>query len=109
MQRLITFGILLCMLGSTHRDPSVKLLTQEEMIPILVDLEVARAMAWHYAADEHTARGLFKKNALLIYQAYDTDLNTFQKNCQYYFAHIEIMKEIYDLVVKRLEDFEEQI
>jgi Domain of unknown function (DUF4296) len=109
MQRLITFCILLCMLGSMHRPPSSKVLTQEEMILILADLEVAKAMAWHYAADEQTARGLFNKNALLVYRAYDTDLNTFQKSCQYYFARIETMKEMYDLVVKRLEDFEEQI
>jgi Domain of unknown function (DUF4296) len=109
MQRLITFGILLCVLSGAHRGPSVRLLTQEEMVPILVDLEVAKAMAWHYAADAPTARELFKKNAFLIYQAYDKDLDTFQKSYQYYLAHVEMMNEIYELVIKRLEDVEEPI
>lgn len=109
MQRLITLGILLCMLGSAHREPSPELLTQEQMVSILVDIEVARAMAWHYTADEDAACALFQKNALLIYQAYDIDLDTFQKSYQYYLTHLDIMKEIYALVIKRLEEFEGQI
>jgi Domain of unknown function (DUF4296) len=109
MKRFIIFGVLLCALSSARGEHPPELLTKEQIIPILVDLEVARAMAWHYVADEQAAREVFKENALLVYHAHDTDLNTFQRSCQYYFAHIEVMKEIYDLVVKRLEDCEEQI
>jgi len=109
MQRLINLAILSCMLSSAHREPPAKLLGQEQMISILADLEVAKAMAWYYTTDEDTACGLFQKNALLIYQAYDTDLDTFQKSYRYYLTHLEIMKEIYEVVVKRLEELEEQI
>ncbi len=109
MQRLITLGILLCVLSSAHRELSAKLLSQEQMISILVDLEVAKAMARHYTADEDTTRALFQKNALLIYQAYDIDLDTFQKSYQYYLTHLEIIEKIYEAVVKRLEALEERI
>jgi len=103
MRRFIIFGMLLCMLSSARGELPTKLLTKEQMIPILVDLEVAEAIAWYYANDEETAHWIFNKNACLICQEYNIDLDTFQESCQYYFGHLEIMQEIYGAVVKRLE------
>ncbi len=73
------------------------------MVSILVDLALAKAMVQYYTNDEATASWLFKKNALLIYQVYDVDLDTFQESYQYYLTHLEIMQEMYEMVVKRLE------
>jgi|LakMenEpi03Aug12_release.lakeMendotaPanAssembly.Ray.scaffolds.fasta_scaffold235030_3 hypothetical protein len=104
MQRFIIIGVLLCILSSFRRQPSTELLAQDKMVTILVDLAIAKAMVQHYTDDEATASGLFKKNALLIYQAHDVDLDTFQKSYQYYLTHLELMKEIYEMVIKRLEE-----
>ncbi len=106
---MIILGVLLCMLSSAQRKPPAELLAQDKMVSILVDLELAKAMARYYTGDEDTARWLFKKNALLIYQTYDIDLDTFQKSYQYYLARFETMKSIYEVVIKRLEELEDQI
>ena len=109
MRRLITLGILFCAFSSAHREPPVELISQEQMVSILVDLEVAKAMARYYTDDEDTACWLFKKNALLIYQVYDIDLYAFQKSYQYYLASLETMKAIYEVVIERLEELDAQI
>jgi len=109
MHRLITLGVLLCMLSSAQRKPPAELLAQDKMVSILVDLELAKAMARYYTDDENTACWLFKKNALLIYQAYGIDLDIFQKSYQYYLASLETMKAIYEVVIERLEELGDQI
>ena len=109
MQRLVILGVLLCLLSSVRIKPPTELLTQEQMTSILVDLELAKAMAWDHSDDEDTARWLFKKNALLICQAYDVDIDTFQKSYQYYLTPLEKMKKIYEIVIQRLEAVEVQI
>ena len=103
MQRLIILGVLLCMLSSVSKKPPTGLLTQDQMVSILVDLALAKAMVQYYTDDEATASGLFKKNALLIYQVYGVDLYAFQESYQYYLTHLEIMQGIYGMVIKRLE------
>ena len=106
MQRPIVFVVLLFTLSSFQRQPPPELLTQDQMVSILVDLELAKAMVWYYADNEATASQLLKKNAFLIYQAYDIDSDTFQKSYQYYLTQLEVMKEIYGAVIKRLEELE---
>ncbi len=97
------------MLSSSQSKPPDTLLSQDQMVAILVDLELAQAMVDNYADDEDTARWLLQKNALLIYQAHETDLDTFQKSYQYYLAHLEIMEKLYALVSKQLETLSEQL
>jgi hypothetical protein len=109
MRRLITLGVLLCMLSSAQRKPPIELLAQDQMVSILADLALAKAMVRYYTDDEATASWLFKKNALLIYQAYEVDLDTFQKSHQYYLAHLDVMKKMYEMVIKRLEKLQEKI
>ena len=106
MRRLIILGILLGAFSSAHRKPPAELLSQEQMISILVDLEVAKAMVAHYTTDQGITRQLLTKNTLVIFQVYDVDLDTFQKSYRYYLTHLEIMQEIYGMVIKRLEELE---
>ena len=104
MQRLIAFSFLFFILGSGQQKPPTALLTQEQMVTILSDLELAKAVVGYYTDDEATASRLLQKNALLIYQAYDVAPEAFQKSYQYYFTQLEVMKEIYADVIKRLEE-----
>jgi len=103
MRRLITLGIFLCVLSSAHGEPPAEFLSRDRMVAILVDLELAKAMVGHYTDDADTARVLFQKNALLIYQAHEIAPDDFQKSYQYYLAHLEAMQEIYMLVIGQLE------
>jgi len=109
IHRLIIFSGLLYVLSSSQGKPPTALLSQDQMVAILVDLELAQAVTDHYADDEDTARWLFQKNALLIYQAHETDLDTFQKSYQYYLTHLETMEKLYALVIKQLEALSEQL
>ena len=109
MRRLITLGIFLCVLSSAHGELPAELLSKDQMVAILVDLELAKAMVDHYADDADTARLLFQKNELLIYQAHETDSDTFQKSYQHYLTHLAKMQEIYELVIKQIEELSEQL
>lgn len=108
MRRLTVLGLLLFTLSSMQRESSAELLTKNQMVSILVDLELAKAMVAYYTDDEATASQLLNKNMLLICQTYDIRLNTFQESCQYYFTQLEVIKEIYEAVIKRLEELEAQ-
>jgi hypothetical protein len=78
------------------------------MVAILVDLELARAMAHHYTEDEEAAAQLLAKNAQLVYQAHNTDLEVFQSSYAYYLDRLDVLKGICETVITRLEELEEQ-
>jgi hypothetical protein len=108
MRRLIILSILLCTLGSVHGKPPAELLDQDRMVSILVDLEIARAIAQYYANDEDTARRLAKENASLVCKTHNISLDTLKESYQYYLSHLDIMKNIYEAVIKRLEGLQAQ-
>lgn len=109
MQRLIAFCLLFLSLSSVQQKLFSELLTQDQMVSILVDLEVAKAIVGYYTDDKATASQLLKENARLIYESYDITPDTFQKSYQYYLTHLEMLKQIYDEVIVRLEELEEKI
>lgn len=104
MQRLaILIGFLLAF--NSTQEPSVTL-SQAQMVDIIVDLELTKAMIRHYAADEATADQLLQKNLLLVYEAHHTDEAAFQENFQYYFFQPKVLKEMYEAVNHRLEELQ---
>ncbi|MHA7877810.1 MAG: DUF4296 domain-containing protein [Bacteroidota bacterium] len=109
MYRLIILGSLLCLLSSSQSQPSAALLPQAKMVAILVDLELAAALIDHHTDDKDTARWLLRENVLLICQAHEVALDTFQESYEHYLAHLETMQEIYGLVNKRIEEFAAQL
>jgi len=111
MQRLITLFVLLCTLSSVSKQPCTALLTRDQMVSILVDLELAKSMACYYAddGDQDMYSWLFNKNVLLIYQAHDIDSDTFHKSYKHYLAHLESMQAIYEVVITRIEALKKQV
>ena len=109
MKRLVALGLLLFSLSSVQWRSSDTFLPQEQMVSILVDLELARALVGHYTDDEATASQWLKQNALLVYQAHDIAPDTFQKSYQHYLTQLEVMQEIYEAVIDRLEELEDQL
>ena len=108
MQRLIVFVFLFLTLGSLQHKSSPERLSQHQMVSILVDLQLARAMIDYYTDDEKTASQLLQENARLIYEAYDITPDRFSKSYQYYLTQLGIMGRIYDAVVSRLEELKEK-
>lgn len=94
--------MLFYLLGSACDPSPSKLLTEESMVAVLADLEVARAIAEHYATDKDTALWLLEKNTLSICKAHNIDLATFQMSYQYYLNNIEVLRDIHGRVVKHL-------
>ena len=110
MQRLvITLILVFLTLGSVQRPSLAMLLNEEQMISVLVDLTLAKAIVQDYTDDEVTASRLLKKNVLLIYQAHDIDADTFQRSYEYYHTRLEVMEELYEAVIKHLEKLEDQL
>ncbi len=105
----MALGILLCTLSSAHGKHATQLLDQDRMVSILVDLEIARAMAQYYANDEDTARRLAKENARLVYRTHNVSTDTLKESYQYYLSHLDTIQYIYEEVIKRLEELQVQI
>ena len=104
MQRLIAFGLLLLTLNSARLKSAPEVLTQTQMVDVLTDLELAKALVAYYTDDEATAVQLLQENARLVYESYDVTPDTFQKSYQYYLSHLGVMKEIYEEVIEQLEE-----
>lgn len=79
-------------------------LTPQEMVDVLTDLELAKAIVDYYIDDEATASQLLKENAHLVYESYDITPETFQRSYQYYLTQLGAMRRIYDGVIERLEE-----
>lgn len=110
MKQLLAFSILFCTLHSVQARSPLGALPKGQMVGILVDLELAKAMAYDYNNDEEeSADQLFQGNAQLIYQAHDTEPATFQESYLYYLAYPKLMQEIYELVIARLEELLAQV
>lgn len=136
MKRLLAFSILFCILYSVRARFPLGTLSKDQMIDILVDLELAKIMAYDYnnsppteptkyvdlstdntveprlqkkLNDDESIYQLFQDNACLIYQAHGTKPATFQKSYLYYSSHPELMQEIYELVTARLEELLAQV
>lgn len=105
----MALGILLCTLSSAHGKRPTQLLDQDRIVSILVDLEIARAMAQYYANDEDAARRLAKANASLVYRTHNVSPDTLKESYQYYLSHLDTIQYIYEEVIKRLEELQVQI
>ncbi len=79
-------------------------LTRQQMIDIMVDMELSKALVQRCSPDEATTQQWVAENAQRIYQAYDTTAEAFQDSYHHYLvAHPEVMVELYEAVVEQLE------
>ena len=108
MKHLLALSTLFFILSSSQCTSDLKILSKAQMADVLTDMELAKAMIQYHDHDEKAAKQLFQDNALLICQAHNTDLATFQKSYHYYRAHPQMMQEIYKTVVSKLEKLSAQ-
>ncbi len=93
---------LVMMAGCASEGPPAGILSQQQMIGVIADLQLAAAMAKDDYVQEDLVKIFFTKNAALIYQAYGTDHATFKKSYLYYMAHAQKLNEIYKAVIDSL-------
>lgn len=80
------------------------ILTQEQLVEVLADLELAKAMV--YTSESSSLAEvdlLFQEQAQLIYEAHVTDSTTFQKSYMHYLNAPIQLQAIYDQLIIRLE------
>lgn len=104
IKRLFTVPICCCLFFAVVASSHAKILPEDHMVDILVDLELARALAYDCEnTDKNKADALFLENAKLIYEVHHTDATNFQNSYGYYFTNTQLMLRLYEKVVSRLE------
>ena len=112
MQGLKKYCVLLvvaAVLGSAQQAPAPAVLSSEQMVAILVDLELAKALVQHYGDDEATTSAWCAYNVEQVYQAHSTTLEAFQASYEHYCAHPETLQAIYGMVIEQLEALWQQL
>jgi len=76
-------------------------LTQKEMVPVLVDIHIAQAATGLYNAGDTS---LFKMNDYLPYilSIHHIDKAVYDSSVSFYTLHPEIMEQLYDEVINEL-------
>jgi hypothetical protein len=80
------------------------ILTQEQLVEVLADLELAKAMV--YTSESSSLAEvdlLFQEQAELIYKAHATDITTFHKSYMHYLDAPIQLQAIYDQLIIKLE------
>jgi len=101
---LFVFPIILLFFSCTTKDKELPegILTKEEMIPVLIDIQIAEAninikklkedSIYQYAADYYD----------YIFEIHHISKEEFQKSYDYYLAHMNLMDEMYESVLNEL-------
>jgi hypothetical protein len=81
-----------------------KMLNQEQLAPILVDIALAKAIIHRQADWPVPQKELFlQQQAELIYQSYGVDGTTFQKSYKLFLKDPRRLSSLYDTVIAALE------
>ena len=98
-----------CSLSSVQQPPAPEVLPKAQMISVLVDLELTKALVQHYSTKAAPIDQLFEENAWRVYQAHETSAASFKASLQYYLDHPKVLQEVYGAVVDQLEQLREQL
>jgi hypothetical protein len=88
-----------CSKPKTKIPPGI--LTQKEMIPILVDIHIAQAAAALYNTGD-TARRTMTDYMPYILKIHEVEKAFYDSSLSFYTQHPEIMQEMYDEVINEL-------
>jgi hypothetical protein len=101
----IYFLIVFCPLYAHGTDAKLSLLTQDQLVDILVDLELTKAIVYQQDKQEIAAldQRIFHQQAIGIYKSHGTDPVTFAHSYAYHLADTDQVYIIYEKLIKRLE------
>lgn len=103
MKHFIVILSAFLILGCAGKTPK-GILSEKQIIPVLVDLHLAEAIY-----EQRSAIGVTRENYeddlyLSILKKYKLDKNVFEKSVLFYGKHPELYKPIYDKVLDRLSE-----
>ena len=104
-KRLGSLVLALLLMSSAQQATAPTYLSQEQMVAILVDLELAKALGQHHSDDAATLALWLNANAKHLYEEHATTPAAFQSSYQYYLTHPAMMAAIYQAVVEELEEY----
>jgi hypothetical protein len=75
----------------------------DKMVEIIIDLELAKSLAYNYNHTEDEAKHIFTQNVNLIYSTYGLSAEEFKENYIYYIDKPQDFLTLYNDVVYKLE------
>lgn len=81
-----------------------RIITQDKMVEILVDLELTKSLAYNYNHTDDEANQVFEQNVNLIYTTHNLSPEAFKESYIYYMKQPQIFLTIYNEVVYKLEN-----
>jgi len=102
-QTLLILFTLLCFIGCKDNTVVIpaNVLTQQELVPILADIQIAQASQIIFEYSD-TIRYSLKQYQMEILKKKNISEEKFQESMEFYSEHPELLKEIYDEVVNEL-------
>ncbi|TGD79744.1 DUF4296 domain-containing protein [Hymenobacter wooponensis] len=88
--------------------PPSKLLPQEKMVSLLVNIHILEAQVDASALPSDSARALFLQQKKDLFKRFDVTDSTFQQSYRYYAVHDKDLDDIYKTVIDSLGKREEK-
>lgn len=79
------------------------IIAHDKMVEMLVDLELAKALAYNYNHTDDEAKQIFVQNVNIIYTTHGLSSEEFKENYIYYISNPQEFLHVYNDVVSKLE------
>src|SRR5437879_2371490 len=104
MKKILALIVAYGVISQTLANTQSATLTQDQLVEVLVDLELAKAMLYDTEdSNPNLTTPLFQEQAELIFNAHVIDKAMFQKSYFYYLADPKRLQAVYDQLIDRLE------
>ena len=103
LRKRLNILLVALLLSGAQEAPSPTVLPYDQMVAILVDLELAKALVEHCSDDAAMVEAWLRENALRIYEEHATTAEVFQESYQNYIACPELMGTVYEAVIEKVE------
>lgn len=93
----------------SNEDVPEGLLTESEMVELLVDIRVAEGKVTHLLLPQDSAQKVFKILENRIFEKYQVDTVAYKSSYQYYLLHPELGAKIFSTVLDSLNIMKERV
>ena len=91
--------MLLCIMLSCSQEKPSEILSEAQIVAVLIDLHLAKAMIRHNHYSKDSTALFHQKNVAAIYKSHGINYEVFEKSFAYYLEDIKKMKCIYEAVI----------
>lgn len=104
---LLITSIFCCIILVSAKIPP-NILSHNEMVNILVDLELAKSTAYEYTHTPEESKEIYKKNVIKIYEEYKISNDIFKESYNFYINNPKLLLAVYNDVIDQLTNLLEQ-